>query len=173
MTIRDARPADRDALAALAARAFRAAFGAQNDPADLDAYVGAAFDARQCGAELADPALRVLLAEDADGLRGYATLRDGAVDACVTGPAPLEVWRLYAAPEAVGQGVGAALMGACLDAARAMNRETVWLGVWDQNPRAIAFYERWGFRTVGSHGFRLGEDHQTDLVMARPTVLPG
>ena len=167
MTVRAARPADVAPLAALAERSFRAAFEAQNDPADMDAYVAETFAHDALRAELADAASRFLLAADGDALLGYAKLRDGTVDACVTGPAPLEIERIYVAPEALGQGVGAALMGACLDAARAMGRRTVWLGVWEENARAIAFYRRWGFEAVGTHGFQLGSDLQTDLVMAR------
>lgn len=71
----------------------------------------------------------------------------------------------------MGQGVGAALMRASLDAARSAGRRTLWLGVWERNARAISFDERLQFETVGEDVFRLGSDHQTDLIMARP--VPG
>ena len=170
MTVRDAHPSDLPALRDLAERAFRSAFAAQNDPADLEAYVRDAFDLARLGAEMEAPATQYVVAEGDGALLGYATLRDAAVEACVTGPVPLEIQRIYAAPEAVGQGVGAALMRACLDRARTQGFETVWLGVWEENARAIAFYERWGFRTVGTHVFRLGSDDQTDLLMVRPAT---
>lgn len=168
MEIRPATLADAGPLRDLAERSFRAAFEAQNDPADLDAYVAETLSLARVRAELADAANRFLVAVDGDALLGYAKLRDGAVDACVTGPAPIEIERIYAAPEAVGTGVGRALMQACLDAAASMGRQTVWLGVWERNDRAIAFYERWGFEAVGTHGFQLGSDAQTDVVMSRP-----
>ena len=168
MTVRDVSPADLPPLRDLAERAFRSAFAAQNDPADLDAYVRDAFDPARLGGEVADPATQYMVAESDGTLVGYATLRDSEVEDCVTGPRPLEIQRIYAAPEAIGQGVGTALMRACLDRARRQGFETVWLGVWEENARAIAFYERWGFRVVGSHVFRLGSDDQTDLILERP-----
>lgn len=170
MTVRDARPDDLPALRDLAERAFRSAFAAQNDPADLEAYVRDAFDPARLGAEVEDPATQYVVAESDGALVGYAALRKGEVEACVSGPTPLEIQRIYAAPETIGQGVGAALMHACLDRAQRLGFETVWLGVWEENARAIAFYERWGFRTVGTHVFRLGSDDQTDLIMQRPVA---
>jgi ribosomal protein S18 acetylase RimI-like enzyme len=58
-------------------------------------------------------------------------------------------------------------MDACLQQARAWESELVWLGVWEVNARAIAFYQKHGFRSVGSQTFLLGRDVQNDLVMAR------
>jgi ribosomal protein S18 acetylase RimI-like enzyme len=102
----------------------------------------------------------------------YANLRAVHAADVVTGPEPFENERLYADPAAIGRGIGAALMRACLDEAAARGYRTIWLGVWVRNARAISFYERWGFRTVGSHQFTLGADQQIDLIMERPVDLP-
>ncbi len=80
--------------------------------------------------------------------------------------------RLYARRDWIGRKAGAALMQACLDEAAAKRNDTIWLDVWEKNARAIVFYERWGFVEVGSQPFRLGEDIQNDLIMARPVVRP-
>ena len=64
-------------------------------------------------------------------------------------------------------GVGAALMQHCVDLAASRGRDWIWLGVWERNVRAIAFYSRWGFTDVGSQSFQLGADLQTDRIMAR------
>jgi ribosomal protein S18 acetylase RimI-like enzyme len=64
--------------------------------------------------------------------------------------------------------VAAALMQACLDQARKAEHDVVYLGVWEHNPRAIAFYRKWGFEKVGEHVFLLGDDEQTDWLMLRP-----
>jgi ribosomal protein S18 acetylase RimI-like enzyme len=58
-------------------------------------------------------------------------------------------------------------MDAALDAARARGAQTMWLGVWERNPRAVAFYSKYGFTRVGEHTFMLGADAQTDWVLAR------
>ena len=58
-------------------------------------------------------------------------------------------------------------MQAALQEARGGGYDVIWLGVWQENPRAVAFYERWGFQKVGTHVFRLGDDPQTDWIMQR------
>lgn len=83
------------------------------------------------------------------------------------GPKPVELARIYLEDKVIGRGYGAALMQACLEAAREGGYETVWLGVWAENDRAIRFYEQWGFSLVGSHAFAFGGEVQTDLVLAR------
>ncbi len=77
----------------------------------------------------------------------------------------MRLHKLYVSAEALGTGVGAALMRAGIDWAGREGHETMWLGVWEHNHRARAFYERWGFRTVGTETFRLGSDDQVDLLM--------
>lgn len=169
VAIRPATLQDAPALAALADRTFRDAFAADNSAADIDAYASAAFSLDQTQAELADPANTFLLADDASGTSvGYAKLRRGQAEPCVRGPRPVELQRIYVEQAAVGHGVGAALLAAVVDRARAEGFGTLWLGVWDRNPRAIRFYERGGFEVVGSHPFRLGSDEQTDLILERP-----
>lgn len=167
--IRPARRGDIDVLAELAARTFREAFAGDNAPGDINAYVSASFSTERLRTEFADARNRFLLAflSDTGPPVGYAKLRTGRADANVQGPAPIELERLYVARSAIGRGIGAALMRACLDTARQAGHGTLWLGVWEQNARAIAFYERWGFEVVGDHVFRLGADEQTDLIMER------
>jgi ribosomal protein S18 acetylase RimI-like enzyme len=64
-------------------------------------------------------------------------------------------------------------MDAALAAARVRGAETLWLGVWERNARAVAFYRKYGFTRVGEHTFVLGSDTQTDWLLARPLgVLP-
>jgi ribosomal protein S18 acetylase RimI-like enzyme len=171
--IRTATPADAEPLAALAQRTFRDTFADDNSADDIEAYVRNSFSLDRVRVELADNANTFLLAF-MDGQKhpdGYAKLRTGTTDRSVTGEDPVELQRLYVDRSAIGHGVGAALMQASLDAARSAGHRTLWLGVWERNARAIAFYERWQFETVGDHEFRLGSDPQRDLIMARP--VPG
>ena len=172
-TIRPATPADAAPLSDLATATFRDAFGEANRPEDMARYLADTFSPARQAAEIADPASLVLLAEHtpAQGsaeLIGYAHLAGGPPPAAVTGPAPLELKRLYVARAWHGQGIAQRLMDALLDAARARGGGTLWLGVWEHNPRAVAFYEKYGFRHVGEHTFRLGDDVQTDWLLARP-----
>jgi GNAT superfamily N-acetyltransferase len=160
---------DAPLLAELGARTFRDAFAADNSAEDMERYLAENFTVEKVRGELADPRAQFLIARDGDGAAvGYAKLLAGEAEPCVTSPAPVELVRLYAVKERHGRGVGAVLMGACLRTAAAMGGKTLWLGVWEHNHRARAFYERWGFRAVGSHVFVLGDDRQTDIIMERP-----
>ncbi len=163
--IRRANSDDNILLAEMGARTFSDAFGADNTPEDMAAYLAAAFSPAKQAAELADPSSVFLIAQVGPAPVGYARLKAGDAPAEVTAPRPIELARLYAEKEWIGHGVGAALMQACMDKARGQGYATLWLGVWERNPRAIAFYRRWGFCQVGTHVFQLGADPQTDLVM--------
>ncbi|MDF1504978.1 GNAT family N-acetyltransferase [Roseisolibacter sp. H3M3-2] len=173
LRVRPASAADAEALSRLAAETFRDTFADANTPEDMARYVAGAFSPARQAAEIADASGAVLLAEDHDAagapaLVGYAQLASGPAPAAVTGPEPLELKRLYVARARHGQGVAQALMDAVLDAARARGARTLWLGVWERNPRAAAFYAKYGFGRVGAHTFVLGADAQTDWLMARP-----
>ncbi len=167
--IRTATAADAEPLAALAEQTFRDTFTEGNSTANLEEYARSAFTLDQLRGELAEDANSFLLAflEAAERPIGYAKLRTGVTPPCVTGPAPVELHRIYVNRSALGHGVGAALMQASLDAARWAGHRTVWLGVWEDNARAISFYERWGFTTVGDQVFLMGSDPQRDLIMVR------
>jgi ribosomal protein S18 acetylase RimI-like enzyme len=116
---------------------------------------------------LAHPASTFLIAE-ADGVAaGYAKLHAGEPAEGIEGDKPIELVRLYASRQFLGRGVGQALMRACLDQARRAGYETIWLGVWERNARAQAFYRKWDFRAVGEHMFQLGSDLQRDILMER------
>lgn len=100
-------------------------------------------------------------------LIGYAQLRLGNPPPCVVATSPAEIQRLYVDAPWHGTGVARALMDSLLDAAVAGGADVAWLGVWEQNPRAIAFYTKSGFAVVGDHVFVVGEDPQRDLVLAK------
>jgi GNAT superfamily N-acetyltransferase len=102
---------------------------------------------------------------------GYARLYAGQPPEAVTAPRPVELVRIYAVKAWIGRGVGAALMQACLEEAAYQDYTTIWLGVWQRNPRALAFYEKWGFVPAGTHTFQLGEEAQTDWILQRPVLL--
>ena len=134
----------------------------------MAAYLTSAFGAGQQGAELADPSNRIWIAESPGaGAVGYAQLRLGTAPPDVPGRQPAEVARLYVDQRWHGAGVARALMDGCVNAARDLGADVLWLGVWERNPRAIAFYRKCGFERVGTQRFQLGADLQTDLVMAR------
>jgi ribosomal protein S18 acetylase RimI-like enzyme len=108
-----------------------------------------------------------LLAECESRLAGYAQLRHGPAPDCVGGPRPIELWRFYVERLWQGRGVAQALMAATIEAATTRSAGTVWLSVWERNQKAQAFYRKSGFEDRGEKEFILGNDRQTDRVMAR------
>ena len=166
-TVRRAHPDDANLLAELGARTFLETFAADNTSEDMAAYLASNFNLAQQTAELAHPASMFLIAEVDGVAAGYAKLHAGEPAKGIEGAKPIELVRLYASREWLGRGVGQALMRACLDEARRAGYETIWLGVWERNARAQAFYRKWDFRVVGEHIFQLGSDPQRDILMER------
>lgn len=166
-TIRRATLPDAELLAELGARTFSETFAVHNTPENMAAYLATAFTPTQLAGDLADPRCVFQIAENDRTAVGYAMLRKGAAPEQVTGERPIELVRLYVSRTSLGSGVGAALMQACIEVSRQRGHETIWLGVWEHNVRARAFYRKWNFHEVGTHVFQLGEDAQTDLLMQR------
>lgn len=173
MTIRRAIPADAARLADLAARTFYDAFAAGNRPEDMATHMARSYAPAIQRAEIVDPAVHVLLVENEGRAKpiAYTQLRfrhpNKPAPTCVTGQNPCEIWRFYIDRPWIGRGVAQRLMSAAIDQARALDAQTIWLGVWERNSRAIAFYRKCGFTLVGEHEFLFANEVQTDLVMAR------
>ena len=167
--IRQATPEDAKLLTDLAYTTFWDAFAhhPKNAPDDLNHYMRQAFNQEQIAAELADAKNIFLIAEIVGEAAGYAKIIIDNIEPGITAERPIELSRLYSHQKHLGQGVGQTLMDACFERARAEDRDVMWLGVWEYNPRAQRFYEKNGFRVVGSHVFQLGKDEQTDLLMQK------
>jgi diamine N-acetyltransferase len=165
-TIRRADATDAARVAAFAARTFRETFGQDNSVEDMSLYLESAYSVEKQTAELSSPDILTLLAEQHGATIGFAMLRrNGPMPACVTMPDPIELWRFYVDRAWHGRGVAPVLMDAVLDAARSLGSRSIWLGVWEQNARAIAFYTKHAFVDVGTHEFMVGSDRQTDRVL--------
>lgn len=165
MTIRTATVADAAVVADLARRTFHDTFAATNDAGDMALYLAAAYGLDQQTRELADRDITTLLVEDGGVAIAYAQLRGGHLPECVTGGNPIELWRFYVDRGWHGRGVAQPLMEQVRTAARDRGARTLWLGVWERNDRARAFYAKCGFADAGEHIFLFGTDPQTDLVM--------
>jgi ribosomal protein S18 acetylase RimI-like enzyme len=169
--IRQARPQDATALAELAAATFRAAYSA-GQQAETERYIAEHYGPALQAAELVDPRLSYLVVELDDSLIGFAMLTGGEGHAAVQASRPIRLSRIYIAPSSIGGGIGGRLMERCIAEAQTGQHDVMWLSVWSENPRAVAFYERWGFVTVGEMTFDYGGDPQRDFVMRRPIQTP-
>jgi len=171
--IRHATPADAQALAAFGAQAFADTYREISDAQEIADYVAEHFQPEIMAAVISDPACTTLLAWMGEHLAGYAIVKDEPAPDCVTGPAPLKLWRIYLGESFIGQGLGARLMAEVHAEARSRGAQTLWLGVYDRNVRAVAFYERFGFAKVGGQEFMFGGQIYIDPVYATPVLQEG
>lgn len=164
-------PSDAPRLARVAAALFTETSGAANRPEDMTDYLASAFSEEQQRRELSEPSTRVWLAMEATGeIAGLAYVRlnvSPPTSCAVSAQRPAELARLYTEQRWHGKGLGQQLMEAVLRTAREHESDIVWLGVWERNARAIAFYRKEGFETVGEQDFILGSSRQRDFVMVR------
>lgn len=136
----------------------------------MDAYLAATFSKEKQLAELEDKDTVFLLARMQQELVGYAMLHFHSTLGVAPGKTPdqrVEIVRLYVREDWIGTGLGASLMRRSIEEARQQTCRSVVLGVWEKNQRAIAFYQRFGFKVIGQHEFLLGSDKQTDLIMRK------
>ena len=165
MTIRTATAADAAVVADLARRTFYDTFAATNDPADMALHLAHAYSVEQQTLEITDRDMTTLLVEEGGDAIAYAQIRSGHVPGCVTGSQPIELWRFYLDRAWHGRGVAQQLMQRVKEVACERSAKTLWLGVWEKNDRARAFYAKCGFADAGEHIFLFGNDPQTDRVM--------
>lgn len=156
-TIRKASAADVETLSALARETFIAAFGDIYAPADLAAFVETDYAPERAAAELADPAVAIWLMEARGRAVGYAKAGPCKIDNPAVTAACGELHRIYLLPDYQSGGRGARLLQTALDWLESEGRRPVWLGVFSENVAAQRFYERHGFRKVGEHTFRVGD----------------
>ena len=166
--IRRARVGDAEALAEFGARTFYETFAKDNTAEDMRLHLASAWAPALQRAEILDAAFDTLLACEGGGrLAGFAQLRTGPAPAGIVTAQPVELLRFYVDQPWQGQGIAGLLMQAVQDQARARGARELWLGVWERNERAQAFYRKHGFRKVGTQVFVVGTDPQTDHVMLR------
>jgi diamine N-acetyltransferase len=167
VVIRRASSGDAEALAEFGARTFFETFAKDNTAEDMRLHLESAWGPALQRAEILDAHIDTLLACEAGGLAGFAQLRAGHAPAGVATVQPVELLRFYVDKPWQGQGVARQLMEAVESQARARGARELWLGVWERNERAQAFYRKHGFRKVGTQIFVVGTDPQTDHVMLR------
>jgi diamine N-acetyltransferase len=167
LTIRLATTADAELIADLSRQTFYETFINDNSKEDMDKFMNEQFTRDKLIAEVGALNNIFFLALDGDKAVGYARLRENNKPPELGNANTLEIARIYAATSSIGKGVGKALMQKCLDTAIELKKDTVWLGVWEHNQRAIDFYTKWGFEKFSTHVFLLGNDPQTDWLMKK------
>ena len=144
------------------------------DPRDLAQYIAEELTTECFRALIENPNAILFVAEMAGHICGYALVLRSSPHPHIEGVTPAELRKFYVAPTHHGRGLADQLMRRALASLERDRLAVVWLSVYSENPRAIAFYKKWGFHIVGSHEFLVGADRQQDFLMRRdPQLAPG
>jgi diamine N-acetyltransferase len=160
-------PASKNHLALLkeiSVRTFSETYQHLNTPENFILYIDTHFNTDTLAAELDDENSFTYLLYSGGQLCGYLKLNINEAQTEHMPEDALEIERIYVLKDHHGSGAGKALLKAAFDKALELHKKFVWLGVWNQNPKAIAFYERNGFEKFGTHIFTLGNDEQEDYL---------
>lgn len=156
---------DIDQLQEIGKRTFYETFSAGNTEENMKKYLEEGFSVGKLAAELNDKNAEFYFATLGSRVIGYLKLNFGQSQTELKDEGALEIERIYVLKEFHGNKVGQVLYETAIQSAKQKSAEYVWLGVWEENPRAIAFYKKNGFVEFDKHIFKLGDDEQTDIMM--------
>lgn len=163
--IKKITPGDIDLLQKISRQTFFETFSAGNTEANMQQYLDEAFSVERLTQELEDSNSDFYFSIQDNKLIGYLKLNFGSSQTELKDDKALEIERIYVLKEFQGKAVGQLLYDKAIQIARQINADYVWLGVWEENLRAISFYKKNGFVAFDKHIFKLGDDEQTDIMM--------
>jgi ribosomal protein S18 acetylase RimI-like enzyme len=167
LTTRKCTTDDLPMLCALSRNTYDETFRHLNTPENMAAYLDAAFHPGKLKNELLNPESAFYFLYRSGAPAGYLKLNTGAAQTDLHAPEALEIERIFVTGEHQGQGLGSVLLDKAEAEAIAAGKTYLWLGVWEQNERALVFYKKNGFYVIGTHDFVMGDDVQTDFVMRK------
>ncbi|TWR26583.1 GNAT family N-acetyltransferase [Mucilaginibacter achroorhodeus] len=170
ITLRRVDLNEADLLLNIRQQTFFDAFASKNDPAHMQAYAKEAFTIANTIAELSNPESEIYFALADNEVAGYLKLNFNNAQTEQQGNDALELERIYVLEKFQGQKVGKYLMDYAINKAMETGKKFIWLGVWEHNEKALAFYQSKGFVVFGSHPFKLGADNQLDLLMKKDLI---
>ncbi|MTI39865.1 GNAT family N-acetyltransferase [Fulvivirga lutimaris] len=144
---------------------FVQTYAKDNSVDNMIDYLDAHFNLKQIKSELRNSNSFFYLAEKDNEYVGFLKLNTGDAQTEETETTAFEVERIYVLKKFQGQRIGKLFMDKAIEVAEAHHAPFVWLGVWEENPNAIAFYKKCGFNPFGTHTFTIGDDDQTDIMM--------
>lgn len=156
---------DIDQLQKIGRHTFLEAFSEGNTEENMKTYLEEGFSTEKLTSELNDKNAEFYFAILNDNAIGYLKLNFGQSQTEIRDDKALEIERIYVLKEFHGKSVGQLLYDKAMQVANQKNADYVWLGVWEENPRAISFYKKNGFVAFDKHIFKLGDDEQTDIMM--------
>ena len=156
---------DVNQLQKIGRQTFHETFSAGNSEENMQKYLDEGFSIEKLTAELNDKNSEFHFATFDNNVIGYLKLNFGESQTELQDNKAVEIERIYVLKEFHGKNVGQLLYDKAIQIARQKNTDYVWLGVWEENPRAISFYKKNGFVEFDKHIFKMGNDEQTDIMM--------
>ena len=167
-TIRAITLNDLKALQSISKQTFTETFASSNSKENMEKYLDEALSLEKLTEELNNPNSLFYFIEDNNTPIGYLKLNMGASQTELYDNTALEIERIYVTQAYQGKKVGQQLYEKAIQVAKEKGVEYIWLGVWEENHKAIQFYTKNGFTAFDKHNFTLGDEEQTDIMMKLP-----
>jgi diamine N-acetyltransferase len=149
---------------------FNETFKHQNTPENMNAYSERAFNIKQLEKELSNISSQFFFVYFNNEVAGYLKVNTNDAQSEKMGDESLEIERIYIKYKFQKHGLGKYLLNKAMEIAMERNKKKIWLGVWERNENAIAFYKKMGFVQTGAHSFYMGDEEQMDLIMIKTLI---
>lgn len=149
---------------------FNETFKDQNSSQNMSAYLEKAFNLKQLEKELSNVASQFFFVYFNNEVAGYLKVNTNDAQSEEMGDESLEIERIYIKGEFQKHGLGKYLLNKSIEIAMEHNKKKIWLGVWEKNENAIAFYKKMGFVQTGVHSFYMGDEEQMDFIMIKTLI---
>ena len=146
---------------------FTETFKDQNSPENMEAYLERAFNLKQLEEEVSNPLSQFYFIYVNKEVAGYLKVNTDDAQSEDMGDESLEIERIYIKNEFQKHGLGKSLLNMATEIALQQKKKKIWLGVWEANENAIAFYKKLGFIQTGAHSFYMGDEEQIDFIMTK------
>jgi ribosomal protein S18 acetylase RimI-like enzyme len=167
ITVRQASVKDLESVRLIGRETFFETFAESNTEADMKKYLDENFSNDKLTTELTNRDSYFFISWEEKSPIAYMKLNVGKAQTEIKADGSIEIERIYVKQAYHGKKVGQILYEKALEIARQMKKEYIWLGVWEENPKAIRFYEKNGFVAFDKHMFTMGEDEQVDIMMKK------
>lgn len=167
ITIRKCTANDLNSLQEVGVETFNATFESQNSPENMKAYLDNAFNLNQLEKELCNISSEFYFIYSDEEIAGYLKINMNEAQSENMGNDSLEIERIYIRTKFQKLGLGKYLLNKAIEIAVDRNKKNIWLGVWEKNENAIAFYKKMGFVQTGAHSFYMGDEEQIDFIMTK------
>lgn len=160
-------PEELHTLQEISYETFNDTFKHQNSPENMKSYLDRAFSIKQLEKELSNTDSEFFFVYYNNKIAGYLKVNTDEGQSEEMGNASFEIERIYIKKEFQKHGLGKYLLNKATEIAMERNKNKIWLGVWEKNENALAFYKRMGFVQTGAHSFYMGDEEQVDFIMAK------